>query len=364
MYPDVMLNYPLRNLRRIAVLTALAVIVSSCAVDPDGATPFTFDYQGLEGTTPTRFYPLGDGLLAATDDGIYVKSAGEHTWRRAGLEGLEVLDVAVFSGDHFLAACQVLDESVGLHGVRWRTTNGGQDWVIVEDGFGAGDPREVMRGMHYDAASGRLFATSTTAVGLSLDHGRTWELLWGNYGGFGVPMAIVRLNPATQELWYGGQGPIENGFLVQHVLSTGERSIYSTLMPNPHVYYGIRFDPTRPNVVYAAGEGGVVFTTDRGTTWRNLLGDKDYRFYFDIAIDPADRAHLYTAGWTKLFDEPQPLILEWSRDGGSMWQTHEYPASANFFGGVRSMILVDEAGKKSWYLGLHRGGIMRVRVVG
>ena len=131
------------------------------------------------------------------------------------------------------------------------------------------------------------------------------------------------------------------------------------LMPAPASIYAVRFAPDNPDSIYVSGEGGVVHSSNNGQSWQTMLGDKNYRFYFDIAIDPANPQRLFTGGWNKQFDEPQPLIIEWSDNGGATWQQYQYPAAASFFGGVRSMLLVQEQQRLVLYLGLWKGGIMR-----
>ncbi len=130
------------------------------------------------------------------------------------------------------------------------------------------------------------------------------------------------------------------------------------------MYYNIRFaqGTAGQSLIYACGEGGIAFSADQGNSWRNLLGDVNYRFYFDVVFDSNHNNRLYTAGWDKKFDEPQPLILQWSDDQGASWQRLQYEAPANFFGGVRSMLLVQQQNQTYLYLGLFKGGVMRVSI--
>ena len=101
--------------------------------------------------------------------------------------------------------------------------------------------------------------------------------------------------------------------------------------------------------------------SNRGANWTTLIGDVDYRFYFDVAIDPLTPATFYTAGWDKNWDTPQPLIFEVPNDGGQRWKKYRHN-DPSLFGGVRSMIAVVEDGKTRVYLGLYRGGIMKVTI--
>ncbi len=261
---------------------------------------------------------------------------------------------------HFLAASYVQDNEGFYQHLLFETYNGGADWLEVKHQFGLQGETEAIHALLYDNTLQRLYATGTEALAYSNDMGISWQLLHGDWQGFGQAKSALAYNSANNEIWFGGQGGIENPVLLQVALDDGSAKNHPDLMPAPASIYAVRFAPDNHNSVYVSGEGGVVHSSDNGASWRTLLGDVDYRFYFDIAIDPAQPQRLFTAGWNKKFDEPQPLIIEWSEDAGVSWQHYQYPADASFFGGVRSMLLVQEQQRNVLYLGLWKGGIMRV----
>ncbi|MBT8132253.1 MAG: hypothetical protein KJO35_08285 [Gammaproteobacteria bacterium] len=78
-----------------------------------------------------------------------------------------------------------------------------------------------------------------------------------------------------------------------------------------------------------------------------------------VVLDPQNANIIYTAGWDKEFDIPQPLILEISRNRGTTWEQHQLD-DPNLFGGVSSILATQENNRSVLYLGLHRGGIFRV----
>lgn len=81
-------------------------------------------------------------------------------------------------------------------------------------------------------------------------------------------------------------------------------------------------NPLNPDRVIASGEGGILLTLDNGESWTAPLGDVDFRFYFKAVLDPQNSNAIYTASWVKDFDNPQPFVLEVSRDGGRSWSMH------------------------------------------
>lgn len=320
---------------------------------------FSFQHQGLTGITATRLYQQHGLLFAVSTDGLYI-SSGDGSWQSAGLQGFDLEDVVAISEQHFIAATYQQDSDGFRRHVLFESYNGGADWVEVKHQFGLHGETEAIYALLYDSNTQRLYATGTEALAYSTDLGISWQLLHGSWQGFGQAKSALAFNSSNNEIWFGGQGGIENPVLLQVAVKDGSAKLHLNLMPAPSSIYGVRFAPDNANSVYVSGEGGVVHSSDNGASWRTLLGDKNYRFYFDIAIDPARPQHIYTAGWNKQFDEPQPLIIEWSDNGGAAWQQYQYPAPASFFGGVRSMLLVQEQGRNVLYLGLWKGGIMRV----
>lgn len=302
-----------------------------------------------------HLYERNHRKFAATDKGLYVRTE-EGNWQSAGLEQVHVFDLAFLADDHIIASIRETVDEVWIDELT-ESLDGGQTWQIVEHNFG-GEETETVFGLHYDADNEALYATGREALAVSYDGGRSWELLSGIWGGFAQPKHALNRNSSTNEIWYGGQNAIEQMVLKRYSVDSGEEVGFPDLLPSPSVIYGIRFDPTNEFGVYASGEGGVVKTEDNGETWEPLMGDVNHRFYFDLAIDPEEPQTLYTGGWNKNWETPQPLILEISHDGGKHWTQHRHP-SETLFGGVRSILASKEANETVLYLGLYGGGIMR-----
>lgn len=346
---------------RLVVLGLLSLILAACGDDDLPDPSMTLAPDGLEGRTITRFYADGEALLAAADTGVYRKASLRDCWEPLGPTNHKILDLAVLGSGHYLASTEQQSDEDTL--VYWlmETTDGGTSWTSIDHNFGGDDGQEAIQGLHYDADNNALYATGVEALAASYDEGRSWTLLSGIWHGFGQPKTIVKRNPATNEIWYGGQNAMEQLVLRVYSLDTEEERSYSDLMPNPSVVYGIQFHPTNGQQVLISGEGGIVESRDNGATWDTLIGDVDHRFYFDVALDPTNPNRLYSGGWDKIWDEPQALIFEVSDDAGQTWNRYLYP-DPYLFGGVRSMIAVTQEGKTRVYLGLYRGGIMRLNV--
>lgn len=345
--------------RTLGLLCATLGLLVGCGSDnkPPQAD-FGIYFDGLDGRIILRLYEHNEKIYAATERGLYSKEKGNRRWIATGLGNREVLDIAILDDDHYIASTsQVVDELTVYH--LMETTDSGETWDEITHNFGGELDQEAIHGLHYDADNNALYATGIEVLARSLDDGRNWEILSGEWHGFGQRKTIVKRNPATNEIWYGGQNALEQLVLRVYSLDTDEERSYSDLLPSPSVIYGVQFDPTDDERVLVSGEGGVLETTNNGDTWTNLLGDVDYRFYFDVALDPENPQVLYTAGWDKNWDTPQPLILEISQNGGVTWSKYLYP-SQTLFGGVRSMLATTEENRTVIYLGLYRGGMMKV----
>lgn len=106
-------------------------------------------------------------VLAGTDDGVYVSEDGGRTWLRAGLPGVEVLDLqqSRTAPDVWLAATY----RHGLH----RSTDGGRTWHPVAPAWAA----HSIHGVAIDPHDARRMAAAgwDTGVLVSVDGGQTWE---------------------------------------------------------------------------------------------------------------------------------------------------------------------------------------------
>ncbi|WP_214000861.1 hypothetical protein [Arsukibacterium sp.] len=320
--------------------------------------PVSLSYQGLDGLIINKLYQHSGVLVAASDDGVY-RQASNGSWAAAGLAGYEVMAMSLLTEQHWLASSVQSGADDMPDYVLFETFNGGNDWHEVDYQFGQAGDKEAIYALLFDAAEQLVYATGIDVLASSTDMGQTWKTLYGDFGGFGQPKTALTQSADGQTIWYGGQGAIENGVFYQYDVASSEAVLHSDLFPNPSSIKAIRYAPDDPQTVYVSAEGGIIRSTDHGQSWQALLDNVNFRFYFDLIIDPDNPERIYTAGWAKNFTEPQPLIVEWTDDGGENWQQYEYPEQA-FFGGVRSMILVEENQQQVIYFGLFKGGIMRM----
>ena len=174
----------------------------------------------------------------------------------------------------------------------WKTTDSGENWVPVSDGFfktgsvGAidvslSDPNVLYVGMGESPVRGNV--SHGDGVYRSADAGKTWK----------------------------------------HVGLSDTRQIGR-----------VRVHPKDPNTVYVAAMGhlwgpnkerGLYRTTDGGKTWKNILYRSDKAGAFDLTFDPANPNTMYAAFWEvnrtpySLNSGGEGSSIYKSTDGGETW---------------------------------------------
>ena len=311
-----------------------------------------FAQSGLESRTVNRLLVTESVIYAATDAGLYAQIDGQ--WQLRSQADWHVLDMVRFGERHLLVSASQKDKSLLAE-----TKDDGLNWQIIEHNFGGMEGEPARRLVLHQ---GNLYGVGYDVLAVSEDRGRHWRILAGGWNGFARGMSALAAHPTKPDVWYGGQGAIENIVLRKLDTETLAEESYPDivdLLPMPSTVKSIVFHPANPEQLYVSGEGGIILSQDYGQSWQALRTNENYRFYFGLLLDSRDPDVMYTAGWKKDYDNPQSLILEISRDGGDTWQNYQHPDS-NLFGGVYSMGSRNEQGKEVLYLGLFRGGVMRV----
>jgi len=231
--------------------------VRSLVIDPQ--TPGTL-YAGAQGEGSNR--------------GFYKSTDGGDTWHRAstGIPGTPVVDsvgslVIDPQTPTTLYASATFNDVPGLEAGVFKTTDGGDNWVLVNSGLPAGSS--------------------------------VWILRFGLY-----------LDPRTPTTLYARatEGPCVGSF----------RSLDAAASWNRYDFPGycvsaMAFDPRTPTTLYASSaydDGGLYKSTDGGVTWfANGAGLPPNCRVTDVAIDPVTTTTLDASG----------CGVSKSTDGGATW---------------------------------------------
>lgn len=331
---------------------------------PDPANQITFSDPVLSNVVINKLRFSGATKLGASNSGIY-KLVNDQ-WTLQSSNAWVVFDVAIVSASHFVASIQI-NNTFQLA----QSIDAGNTWEFITHDFGGptvtpGLSNEKVQAIVYEPQTGILYASGYSVLASSNDEGRTWQKLSGTWQGLARGAAALTLNSANQSIWFGGQGAIENPILQEYSSASNTTQSHndavSALLPIPSTIEGIVIHPDSSDVVFAAGEGGIIKTENNGETWTGVLLDNGYRFYYSLIIDPSNTSTMYTAGWSKDINTTQPLVLELTKDGGQTWEAFTHPNST-LFGGVRSMQSeVNENDEFALYFALQNGGIVQVSI--
>ena len=265
------------------------------------------------------------------------------------MEGLEYRNIGPFRGGRSVAVAGHDDQPYTYYmgatgGGGYKTTNGGENWVNVSDGYfktgsvGAvavapSDANVVYAGMGETCIRGNMSAGD--GVYKSTDGGKTWEHI-----GLGETHFIgeIVVHPDNADvLWvaalghaFGTDGNEERGVFKS---TDGGETWQKVLYHNRHAgAVDIEIDPVNPRILYASlweayrnpwemssgGEGsGLYKSTDGGKTWENISKrpglPKGLLGKIGVAISPANNDRV----WAIIENENGGVFR--SDDGGKTW---------------------------------------------
>lgn len=323
---------------------------------------FTLEFLGLEGPRINQLLLKNDKLYACAADGFYVKNLKTNEkFKNIGLKGKNIEDAVIFSDQEILISYRNINPEIAADPELWKTTNGGTAWQKFENNFGGDDPEELVDFVRHPSSENTIYGFGRMVLAESTDKGKTWEPIWGDWHFF-ANYGRAFINPVRpNEIWLGGQGAIENGYLVY--LKDGDIvNEWHDLVPNPTVVKKIVFDKLSPQTIYVGWEGELSKTSNNGNTWQTLIEKHDEAYFFmGIGISELDPKLIYTAKWAKT-PERQPLELSYSKDQGETWTTKKFPGVG--YGGVFDMIVITEGDTDRIFVGLDKGGVYEIKAKG
>ncbi len=205
------------------------------------------------------------------------------------LDGLEFREIGPFRGGRSSAVAGVPGKPLtyyfgGAGGGVWKTTDGGQKWANISDGF---------------------FGGSIGAVEVS-----EWDNNVIYVGGGEVSV----------------RGNVSHGYGMFRSTDAGKTWKEIGLKDSRHIPR-IQIHPRNPDLVYAAvlghlagpnEERGVYRSKDGGETWERILFANNAAGAVDIEIDPNNPRILYASTWRV---KRSPFALESGGEGSGLWKS-------------------------------------------
>jgi photosystem II stability/assembly factor-like uncharacterized protein len=267
-------TFATRNLVLLASVVALLAMTTSATA----SLPRAADYHALlvlRGNPGT--------MLLGTHQGIYRSTDGGRSWRLAGLEGQDAMNLVQARGAILM----------GGHDVFAVSLDGGKTWRPTSP---TGLPNLDVHGLAVDPSNPRVVYAQIAMTGLyrSTDAGRTFHVVSRDVNG---PMMSVAVTPAGRLV----VGDMTRGIFLS---TTGRHWLHTAT----GMVMGLAVDPHDSKRVLATGEG-VAISTDGGHTWSAALRSKT--MFGPVAWSPSNPNLAYAVS--------DDRSLWRSLDGGKTW---------------------------------------------
>jgi len=253
--------------------------------------------------------PRQPATVYSTEGGIAKSTDGGATWRRLDGSFRSVRAWSVLFDPTVPTRAYAVTEA----GV-FRSEDSGAQWTLTDFGLPFGDTRSLT----FDPRDPSTIYASSSSTRLfrSRDRGVSWTPADVGLPGaqaYYPPTVVPTAPTSTLYVRVGYTGVWR---------STNEGETWTSLGPSGTVITTLAADPLNPLVLYAgSSDGDILRTSDGGNTW-TLQYRQRSRGVYSIAIDPLDPRVLY-AGWGESgvsigFFPPRGGVLR-STDAGTTW---------------------------------------------
>jgi len=221
-----------------------------------------------------------DFILAATNRGIFKTSNGGAQWElKFNPEGAAFKDIKLKPGNSNIAYAT----SVGVVGF-YRSEDAGETWVQVPDTAGVPTQGRLVIGVTPAASNlvylvcgaaayvgcfvsqddGKNFilqSASPNILGYASDGSDTGSQAWYDLSIFVNPVSAQEVHVGGVNLWRSDNGG-KSWKITGHWTGSGAAEVHA----DQHTFY---YNPVNKRL-YAGNDGGIYFTDNRGTTWKEI----------------------------------------------------------------------------------------------
>ena len=221
--------------------------------------------------------------------------------------------------------------------------------------------------------------TAGGGVWRTTDAGQTWECISDGY--FGGSIGAVTVSPSDPNVIYVGEGEqtvrgnVSSGWGMWRSTDAGKSWTHIGLKNSEHISR-IRIHPENPDLVYVAAMGnlwkpneerGVFRSKDGGKTWEKILYESDKAGAVDLILDPNNPRIIYASTWQiqrngYRMDSGGPGSKLWrSFDGGDTWEEiTKKPGLPGGVWGISGIAISPLNSDRIWVIIEHKkGGVYR-----
>lgn len=350
------------KLKLVFIFSAFVAAFAGCDDGNDPQVPAKIEWRalGLDGKTVNQMQLFDNDLYVATNSGLFKYTVGgiAGDFDAMGFDAQNVQAIEVIDEGHLIAS--VYDKSGNHAPALYLSDDDGDTWDPAPQ-FGEDAPEPVLDFAIHPDDPEVWYASGLGVIAKSVDGGQTWEAIFGTWGALTTGISVVTVNPdGAKEIWAGGQGSIENGFLLRSE-NESNWDEWADLVENPSTVKEITFGEKGPDHIFVGFEGALLETEDGGETWQALIDSDEGKFFFGICTSESGPEQFYAGGWLKTSD-PQPLKLHITSDGGETFKEEIYESEP--YGGIWEMVIKSDgtSGKDVLYLGLDKGGVYEVTI--
>jgi hypothetical protein len=230
---------------------------------------------GLDGQWIHSLASTEWGLFAGTrEQGVFRWRSGE-SWEPLGLDHAivsSILYVPASPTRLLVGVSPYSDEQT--EAAIFASVDRGRTWIGWDDGLAA---RKENRGWAFSLAldpgdPNRLFMGQSASIMRSRNAGLTWEYVFGDDDVAGGGIRSIVVSPRQDgRVWAGGQGAIFSPVIAR---SDDFGDSWQFLNPSPsgdNVVTALLLDPRQGDGVWAGMGGGVMYSSDAGTSWQWVL---------------------------------------------------------------------------------------------
>jgi hypothetical protein len=270
---------------RCIAFILIALLFVCCKDDDDqGLREPQWKKLGLDGRSVNEMQLTFTTLYVATTTGFFKRPLTSATtnFEAIGFDAKNVEAVQILDEGEILVS--IVDRAGTETPALYKSFDDGQTSAPVSTNFGGETAELVFDFEGHPTDKNIMYAGGMAVVAKSVNQGQSWEPIVGSRDGIATGVSVVEVNPyKTNDIWAGGQGPTDNGFLLRS-RNESDWDTWSDLVDNPTVLKEITFTDTDPDEVLVGFEGALLKTTNSGNSWETIIDSKeDNKFYFGIA---------------------------------------------------------------------------------